>query len=85
MRKHRATMAGRMTDSGTVRNVMVNRGAVDEGLRRAAAAARREYLRAGLSMPVWRSGRLVWVEPTELKQYEADGHIPMVGRSPAEA
>lgn len=84
MRKHRAIMAERMTDSGTVCKVMANRGAVDEGLRRAAAAARREYLQAGLSMPVWRSGRLVWVEPTELKQYDADGHVPMVGRSSAE-
>jgi hypothetical protein len=63
-----------MADSGTVRQLIANGGAVDEALRKAAAAARREYVRAGLSMPVWRRGRLVWVEPTELKQYEADGH-----------
>jgi len=53
--------------------------AVDEALRQAAMAARLEYVRAGLSMPVWRGGCLVWVEPTELKQYEADGQRPAGG------
>jgi hypothetical protein len=47
-------------------------------------AARREYVRAGLSMPVWRSGRLVWIEPNELKQYEADGHAADPGHDGAE-
>jgi hypothetical protein len=60
-----------MADSGTVRHVIADKSAVTEALRRASAEARREYVRAGLSMPVWRSGRLVWVEPTELKQYDA--------------
>ena len=68
-----------MADSGTAWQVIADGGAVEEALRRAAAAARREYVRAGLSMPVWRSGRLVWIEPTELKQYEADGQRPAGG------
>jgi hypothetical protein len=68
-----------MTDSGTIQHVIADGRAVDEALRRAAVAARREYVRAGLSMPVWRRGRLVWVEPTELKQYDADGQRSAVG------
>ena len=73
-----------MTDSGTVRHVIADRSVIDEALRRAAAAARREYLRAGLSMPVWRSGHLVWIEPSELEQYEIDGHAATGGHEGAE-
>jgi len=72
-----------MADSGTVRHVIADSDVVDEALRRAAVAARREYVRAGLSMPVWRSGRLVWIEPTELEQYEADGHTATRGHDGA--
>jgi len=61
-----------MADSGMVRHVMTDGSSVDEALQRAAAAATREYVRAGLSMPVWRGGRLVWIEPAWLKRYEAD-------------
>jgi hypothetical protein len=68
--------AQKMTGSGRRSQV---RGAVEEALRRSASRARREYVRAGLSMPVWRSGRLVWVKPTELKRYEADGHAATLG------
>src|SRR5207248_2629266 len=57
----------KMADSGTVRLVMTDGISVEEALRRSAAAARREHVRAGLSMPVWRSGRMVWIEPTELQ------------------
>jgi hypothetical protein len=65
-----------MANSGTVRNLMADGSSVEEALQRAAEAATREYVRAGLSMPVWRGGRLVWIEPTELEQYEADGQRP---------
>jgi hypothetical protein len=58
---------------------------VEEALERAAVAARREYVRAGLSMPVWRSGRLVWIEPTELKQHEADDRAATRGPNGAKA
>ena len=71
--------AGRMVSSGTVRNVMADGSSVEEALQRAAVAARREYVRAGLAMPVWRGGRLVWIEPNELKQYDADGHAAIRG------
>ena len=54
--------------------VIANGGSVQHALRRAAAAARREYVRAGLSMPVWRSGRLAWIHPTELQRYDTEGH-----------
>jgi hypothetical protein len=46
--------------------------AIEEALQLAAAAARREYVRAGLSMPVWRQGQLVWIEASELARFEAD-------------
>jgi hypothetical protein len=68
-----------MANSGTVRNVLADGSSVEEALQRAAVAARREYVRSGLSMPVWRGGRLVWVEPTELGQYDADGHAAIRG------
>jgi hypothetical protein len=68
-----------MADSGTIRHVITDGRVIDEALRRAAVAARREYVRAGLSVPVWRGGRLVWIEPAELKQYEADGHAATGG------
>jgi hypothetical protein len=61
-----------MADTGTVQHVMANGNSVEKALQRAAMAARREYVRAGLSMPVWRGGRLVWVETAELARYEAD-------------
>ena len=63
-----------MADTGTVQHVMANGNSVDKALQRAAMAARREYVRARLSMPVWRSGRLVWIEPSELEQYDSDSH-----------
>jgi hypothetical protein len=44
---------------------------VDEALRRAAAAARSEYIRHERSMPVWRDGRLVWIPYEELRGYGA--------------
>jgi hypothetical protein len=72
-----------MAESGTVRHVIADSSAVDEALRQAAMAARREYVRAGLSMPVWRSGRLEWIEPTELKQYQADGYAANRGHGGA--
>jgi hypothetical protein len=72
-----------MAEPGTVHYVMTDGRAVDEALQRVAVAARREYMRAGLSMPVWRKGRLVWVEPTELKQYDADGHTATLGHDGA--
>ena len=68
-----------MADADTVRNVLADGSSVEEALQRAAVAALREYVRSGLSMPVWRAGRLVWVEPTELEQYEADGQRSAVG------
>jgi hypothetical protein len=72
-----------MTDSGTLGHEIADRSVIDEALRRAAAAARREYVRAGLSMPVWRGGRLVWIEPTELKRYDADDHAGIRGHQGA--
>jgi hypothetical protein len=73
-----------MADSRTVQQLVADGSVVDEALRRAAAAARREYVRAGLSMPVWRSGHLLWIEPTELKQHEADGHAADLSNDGAE-
>ena len=32
----------------------------------AALAARRQYVRLGRSMPVWRDGHVAWIAPTEL-------------------
>jgi hypothetical protein len=58
---------------------MADGSSVEEALQRAAVAARREYVRAGLAMPVWRGGRLVWIEPNELEQYDADGHAAIRG------
>lgn len=72
-----------MADSGTIQHVIANGRAVDEALRQAAMAARLEYVRAGLSMPVWRGGRLVWVEPNELEQYDADCHTVILGHEGA--
>lgn len=63
-----------MANSATVRNILADGSSVEEALERATEAATGEYVRAGLSMPVWRGGRLVWVEPTELEEYDADGH-----------
>jgi hypothetical protein len=60
-----------MTGSHGVRQAVDN-GAVEDALWRAAASAQRAYVRAGLSMPVWRDGRLVWIEPAELEQYDAE-------------
>ena len=60
-----------MTDAGTAEHAIPNDGVVREALSRAAALARREYVRAGLSMPVWRSGRLVWIKPPELQRYDS--------------
>jgi hypothetical protein len=39
---------------------------VDEALRLAALAARREYAQARLAMPAWSDGRVVWVPPESL-------------------
>ena len=64
-----------MNNSGTPRSVIAMEDAVEQALRRAAAAARREYVRAGLSMPVWRRGEVVWIEPAELETYEADDRV----------
>lgn len=61
-----------MTDS-EARGSIADGCSVDEALRRAAAAARREYVRAGLSMPVWRIGRLMWIQPAELQRYDVVG------------
>jgi hypothetical protein len=72
-----------MADSGTVHHVITNGRGVDEALRLAAATARREYVRAGLSMPVWRGGCLVWVEPNELERYDTDGHTAIRGHEGA--
>ena len=83
MGQHRATMGERMSDSDTIRQLIADGRAIDEALRQAAMAARFEYVRAGLSMPVWRGGRLVWVEPNELKQYVADGHAASGGHEEA--
>jgi hypothetical protein len=73
----------RMPNSGTVRNVMADGTSVEDALERAAVAARREYVRAGLSMPVWRNRGLVWIEPTELKQYDKDGDAVIRGHESA--
>jgi hypothetical protein len=51
--------------------------AIDQAVRRAGLAARREYARAGLSMPVWCNGRVVWVEPEDL---EGDSEVPQADR-----
>jgi hypothetical protein len=72
-----------MPDLGPARDVIGQGVDVEEALRRAVAAARCEYVRAGLSMPVWRLGRLMWIEPTELMQYEADGDAPPDGHKGA--
>jgi hypothetical protein len=44
---------------------------VEEAMRQAALAARREYARAGLSLPAWCEGQLVWIEPQDLEIEEA--------------
>jgi len=64
-------MGQRMTVSDRVGQAIAN-GAVEAALRRAAESARRVYVRAGLSLPVWRDGHLLWIEPDELEQYDAD-------------
>jgi hypothetical protein len=43
--------------------------AIEDALQQATDAARRAYVRAGLSMPVWRRGMVVWIEPSELARY----------------
>ena len=83
MGQHRATMGEHMTDSDPLRQLIADGRAIDEALRQAAMAARLEYVRAGLSMPVWQTGRLVWVEPNGLKQYVADGHAASGGHEEA--
>jgi hypothetical protein len=40
--------------------------AIDRAIARAAAAARREYVRLGRPMPVWQDGRLVWLPPERI-------------------
>ena len=64
-------MGKSMTESDRIGQAIAN-GAVEDALRRAAESARCVYLRAGLSMPVWRHGRVVWIEPAELERYDAD-------------
>ena len=68
--RHRATMGERMTETDRVGQAIAN-GVAEDALQRAAESARRAYVRAGLSMPVWRNGHLVWIEPAELERYDA--------------
>lgn len=57
-----------MTDVGTVGRAGLNDAAIGEALRRAAASAQQVYLRAGLSMPVWRGGRLTWLNARDVER-----------------
>jgi hypothetical protein len=61
-----------MTSSGSVQHASLSEAAIDEALRRAAAAARQQYVRAALSMPVWRGGRLTWLNPSDAARFGAD-------------
>jgi len=66
-----------MSDSRDIGRIFEEGSAIDEALARAALAARREYVKAGLSMPVWRDGQLVWVAPGDLDVDGAEGrHDP---------
>jgi len=45
---------------------------IDDAVRRAGEAAIREYVRTGMSMPVWRRGRVVWIPAEELESADRD-------------
>jgi hypothetical protein len=64
-----ATMGCHMTHSRTRPDATLYIGAVEGALRRAAAAARRDYVRAGLFMAVWCSGHIAWIKPSEFDAY----------------
>jgi hypothetical protein len=64
-----------MTDSVDIHEAFADGRLIDDAMCRAAQAARGEYIRAGLSMPVWRDGQVVWIEPAELQRYAADAAI----------
>ena len=41
--------------------------AIDEALRLAAQDALRRHKQLGHSIPVWRKGRVVWIEPEDIQ------------------
>jgi hypothetical protein len=63
-----------MAESRDIETLVRDHGVVLAALRRAAVAARREYVLHGLSMPVWREGALVWVAPQELELGDSTEH-----------
>jgi hypothetical protein len=62
----------KMTDLVSVEHPRLSEVAIDDALRRAAVSARQQYVRAGLSMPVWRGGRVVWLKSGDVVRFCAD-------------
>jgi hypothetical protein len=60
-----------MVEVRDVTQLLSDDSLLEEALRQAALAARRMYVRAGLSMPAWCEGQLVWIEPRDLDQQES--------------
>jgi len=67
-----------MSEPRDIDRLFADGGAIDAALQRAAASARREYVRLGHSMPTWQHGRLVWVRPEQLDHdmLEVDPELP---------
>ncbi len=61
-----------MTKGTDISQRIRDRKLVQAALARAARAARRLYVREGLSMPVWRDGALVWLTPEQLEACDRD-------------
>lgn len=59
----------------------VDREVIDRALAEAARAARREYVRWGHAMPVWRDGRLAWVSADVLARLERERDGEVAARS----
>jgi hypothetical protein len=58
------------TDSESLTQLRAQVGAVEHAIRESVRDAVRLHKRAGQPMVVWRDGRVVWLSPDELPDYD---------------
>ena len=50
----------------TIREIMLDGTLIDEAMKKAAREALALYKRAGVPVPVWRDGKIVWIRPEDI-------------------
>ena len=65
--RQKASKAMKTTRPQTIRDIMSEGTLIDEAMAKAAREAWALHKRAGVPVPIWRAGKIVWIKPEDIQ------------------